>query len=257
MDSREQLIALAIKHEGNWHQILRALQNNEFVEEEEVDVKTYLNRYKCKVITILDKEYPNYLRNRYQPPFVLFYYGDISLISDMRKNIAIVGSRVPSSTGSENTRMIAEGVAKKYNIVSGLAAGLDKIAHLAAINMGGKTIGVLGNGIEYCYPSENSELYEELKKNHLVISEYFGYISPNHYNFPQRNRLIVMFSCATIVGEANHRSGSLMTANYTISYNNTLMCIPSSDIVNSACDALIKDGCDMVLSAEDVFDILE
>lgn len=257
MDSREQLIALAIKHEGNWHNILRALQLREYVEDDEIDVNAYLRRYKCKVLTILDKEYPRYLRCRFQPPFVLFYYGDISLINDMYKNVAIVGSREPSVSGIENTRMIAEGVAKKYNIVSGLAAGLDAIAHIAAINMGGKTIAVLGNGIEYCYPSENAELYEELKKNHLVISEYFGYISPNTYNFPQRNRLIVMFSCATIVGEANHRSGSLMTANYTVSYHNTLMCIPSSDIVNSACDSFIKDGCDMVLSAQDVFDILE
>ena len=254
MDSRENLIALAIKYQGNWRQILRALENDEEVED--IDVQQYLSRSKCKVLTIIDKDYPDYLRQRFQPPFVLFYYGDISLIYDYRKNVAIVGSRIPTSHGIENTRYIAEGICKQYNIVSGLANGLDRVAHLGAINMDGKTIGVLGNGIEYCYPDINTELYEEMKKNHLVISEYFGYIDPDASHFPQRNRLIVMLSCATIVGEANHKSGSLMTANLTLAYYNKLMCIPSSDIQNSACDLLIKEGCDVVLSPEDVLDLL-
>lgn len=255
MDSREHLIALAIKHQGNWYQILKAMQQHEWADE--IDIQSFLANAKYKVLTILDKEYPEYLKQRFQPPFVLFYYGDISLLSNCNKNIAIVGSRDATSHGIENTRYIAEGVAKKYNIVSGLAYGLDRVAHLAAINMDGKTIGVLGNGIDYCYPTSNSDIYEELKSNHLVISEYYGHIEPDASHFYQRNRLIVSLSCATIVGEASHRSGSLMTANLTLAYYNRLMCIPSSDIKNSACDLFIKEGCDMVLSPEDVFDLME
>ena len=255
MDSRDYLIALAIKYQGNWKQILKALENKEYPEG--IDVSKYLSQTKCKVITILDSEYPSYLRSLIHPPFVLFYYGDISLIQDRSKNIAIVGSRKPSELGAKNTRMIAEGVATKFNIVSGLAMGIDRIAHESAIAAKGKTIGILGNGIDFCYPSINTELYEELKKNHLVISEYFGHIPPDMGNFPQRNRLIVMLSSATIVGEAIHKSGSLMTANLTLSYNNPLMCLPSSDIENSACDLMIQEGCDMVLSAQDVFDLLK
>ena len=255
MDSREILIALAIKYQGNWRKMLKALQDKEYPND--VDVNNYLKQTKCKVITFVDPDYPEYLKELYQPPIVLFYFGDISLIKDRSKNIAVVGSREPTCSSVKNTRMVVQEVAKKYNIVSGLARGIDRVAHLSAIDAKGKTIGVLGNGIDFCYPSENEELYEELKKNHLVISEYFGYVPPETFNFPQRNRLIVMFSSATLVGEANHRSGSLMTANLTMSYNNPLMCLPSSDIENSACDSLIKDGCDIILSAQDVFDVLE
>ena len=211
---------------------------------------------KCKVLTFLDPNYPYYLKEQFQPPFVLFYYGDISLIADREKNVAVVGSRLPAEESVKNTETITKGVAKKFNIVSGLAMGLDRVAHESALSVGGRTIAVLGNGIEYCYPSANTDLYEELKKTNLVISEYFGHVPPDTSNFPQRNRLIVMFSRATIVGEANHRSGSVMTANLTESYYNPVLCVPSSDIENSACDLMIQQGCHMILSAEDVFDYL-
>ena len=255
MNSRKLLIALAIIHEGKWQEIFTALQNHEQVDEEVAD--GYIKHIKSGVLTIFDPQYPDYLKHSYKPPFVLFYYGDISLISNKDNNVAVVGSRSPSIQGKENIQYIVEGIAKRYNIVSGLARGIDAVAHRTAIESGGKTIAVLGNGIEYCYPSENGELYQIIRKNHLVISEYFNYVSPDSTNFPQRNRLIVAFSKGTIIGEARKRSGTLITANFTLQDNQNLMSLPSGDIHDSLNNLFVREGCPLVLSPEDVFEYLD
>ena len=250
MENRNYLIALAIHYQGNYESVMRALAQKEELPEELVE--SYLKKIKSKVLTILDPEYPEYLKNVYKPPFVLFYYGDISLINSYEKNLAVVGSREASQLALENTYDLACELAKKYTIVSGLARGIDAIAHRAAINSGGKTIAILGCGIEQCYPVSNQDLYDRIKANHLLISEYFGYIPPYQENFPQRNRLIVAFSKGTLIGEARYKSGSLITANITVQANKRLMCIPSSDIKNSLCDLFIKEGCPVVTEVEDV-----
>ena len=250
MDSREQLIAIAIKYEGDWYKIFDALIRKEYVDD--FDPAPLIAKSGCKVLTIIDADYPKYLKELFHPPFVLFYYGDISLINKRENNVAFVGSREPTELGRLNSEKIAEGLASKFTIVSGLALGIDTIAHRAAIKAKGKTIAVLGNGIDYCYPSENTDLYKIIKKHHLVISEYFGYISPDASHFCQRNRLIVCLSRATVVGEANLASGSMMTANLTLAYNNQLFCLPSSDIENSVCNKYIRDGCPIVTCVEDI-----
>ena len=254
MERRNYLIALAIIYEGNWRKIMQAINAHEEVSEETQN--SYLKHLKANVLTILDPEYPEYLKHSFCPPFVLFYYGDISLISDVSKNIAVVGGRKPSREGLNNIDFIVSGVAKRFNIVSGLAQGVDAAAHRAALYMGGKTIAVLGNGIEYCYPSINSELYETIKKDHLVISEYYNYLSPLPEHFHQRNRLIVAFSRAIILGEAHLKSGTSITANYALMQNKDLMTIPSSDIHDSLNNLFIRDGCPVVLDHQDVFDNL-
>ena len=255
MDSRNLIIAMAIHYAGNWKEMFNALTKKEYLSEE-VAIN-YLKQIKSKVVTILDADYPRYLKEGPYPPFVLFYYGDLSLISDMNNNVAVVGSRDASCDGIKNTSYIVSGIAKKYNIVSGLARGIDSVAHWSAIHSGGKTIAVLGSGIDYCYPASNDELYSIIKDKHLLISEYSGTINPLGENFYQRNRLIVLLSKGTILGEAKEHSGSLMTANLTMSYFKELMCIPSSDIYNSFCDVLIRDGCPVILSPEDVINVLE
>ena len=258
MDSRKILIALAIHYQGDYRKIYNAIVNKNFVEEEVAE--TYLQAIKCNVLTILDKEYPRYLLESYCPPIVLFYYGDISLISDMNKNIAVVGSRHASQLGKENINYIVSGIAKQFNIVSGLAIGIDSVAHRAALNSEGRTIAVLANGIEYCYPSINEELYKTIKNKDLVISEYYGYLPPESHNFHQRNRLIVALSKGVIIGESTRRSGSSLTANLAIQSNKELLTIPSADIYNSLCNDLIRDGCPAILSPKDViehFDFVE
>lgn len=255
MELRKLLIALAIHYQGDWEKMFAHLIKKEGLPEDTVE--GYLKYVKSGVLTIVDAEYPSYLRNMFHPPFVLFYYGDISLINKMEDNVAVVGGRYASQVGRENVNYIVSGIAKRFNVVSGLAIGIDSVAHRAAINAGGRTIGVLANGIEYCYPSINSELYETIKKHHLVISEYFGYISPEPNNFHQRNRLIAYLSRGTIIGESTLRSGTSITATLTQQMNRDLLAIPSSDIYNSLCNVLIKDGCAVALSPEEVIEYLE
>lgn len=255
MEIRKYLIALAIKYEGQWEQIYKAM----FLKEEisDLEIEMYLKYLKCNVLTILDESYPDYLKQIIRPPFVLFYYGDISLISNYENNVAIVGSRDASSKGLKNVYEISKTVSSKYNIVSGLARGIDAAAHLGAIDGGGKTIAVLGCGIEECYPTCNQDLYNEIKQNHLLISEYYNYIPPYSRNFPHRNRLIVGFSKGVLLGEAKPQSGSQITAHMALEMGRTLMSIPSNELNNSLCNLCIREGCPVVLEADDVYDYLE
>lgn len=251
MKDRNYLIALSIKYEGNWWRIYQALIAKEELSDEEI--ASYLARNKANVITMLDIEYPKYLKSLcFRPPFVLFYYGDISLINDPSKNISVVGTREASDRGKANTKKIVSDLAKDYNIVSGMALGIDSAAHNAAIEAKGKTIGVLGNGIEYIYLTDNVSLYNKIKKDHLIISEYPGHVYADKEHFPFRNRLIVAFSNAVFIPEGNIRSGTQVTANYASDLGRDLFVIPSDDIENSLTTLLAKEGAIIVLDASDI-----
>ena len=250
MKVRDHIIAISIKKRGRWDEIYQAIVNSEFLSKEEAE--SLISQINCKTLTILDADYPSYLREYYKPPFVLFYYGDISLIKEYKDNIAVVGSREPEANAIKNTDRIVSELAKKYTIVSGLARGIDRQAHESAIKSGGKTIAVLGSGIDLCYPSSNEELYEEIKRNHLLISEYFGNQVPNPENFPHRNRLIVMFSRSTFIPCAKRKSGTSISANYTQLFNHTIFCLPSANLDDSLCNDLIHDGAVLVRNSDDI-----
>ena len=147
MNSEEIIVALAIKYQGDWYAIEKALRDTT-----DRDLDEYLEiaiNSDYNFITILSPDYPAALRNEYMPPFVLFYHGDISLLKDTGKNIAVVGSRECTEYGAEMTRSIVKEICPSYNVVSGMARGIDAIAHETAIKNGGKTIAVLGGGIDY------------------------------------------------------------------------------------------------------------
>lgn len=251
MELRNLLIALAIFYQGDWKKINRAINTKECPPQDVLE--SHLKYVKSGVITIVDDNYPNYLKKSPQPPYVLFYYGDISLIYDGNKNVAVVGGRKASEKGKENVYYLVSGICKKYNIVSGLAIGIDSVAHKAALQNGGKTIAVLANGIEYCYPCESEALYQIIREKHLVISEYFGFLSPEREHFHQRNRLIVAFSKGVIVGEATRRSGTGITAQITIQSNKDLIAIPSDELIDSLNNMMIREGCPVALVPEDIF----
>ncbi|MBQ6921359.1 MAG: DNA-protecting protein DprA [Bacilli bacterium] len=250
MNSRDLLIAMAVHYQGDERAIINALLRKDIISDELAE--SHLKSVKSNVMTILDPDYPSYLKEVYFPPLVLFYYGDISLIYSLDDNVAVVGGRKPSPEGASNVYYIVQGICRHYNIVSGLARGIDSIAHRASLENGGKTIAVLANGIDFCYPTENSELYEIIKKNNLVISEYYGTVPPDKTNFHQRNRLITAFAKCTIIGEARKISGTLITANYTLNMNRTLMSIPSGNILDSLPNELIKEGCPILTEPNDV-----
>ena len=248
--SRDILIATALKHEGDWDKILSSMQNGEMPE------KTYFDKIehlKCKVVTMLDSEYPQQLKNVHKPPIVLFYYGDLSLISEYRKNISVVGSRNYSEYGFKMTTDIVSGlIPYGFTIISGMAVGIDSIAHQTAINAGGKTVAVLGSGIDYCYPTRNLGLYKKLKKDHLVISEYPFNKEPTPSSFPIRNRIIAGLSKTLLVTEAGQHSGSLVTALLALGTNTDVMCVPYQAGINSECNRLIMNGAMLIESADDV-----
>lgn len=250
MNSRDILVGLVIKYKAKWVDVMKAISQRERPDDEYI---LKAQQLQCKTVTLLDPEYPSTLRLVLKPPFVLFYYGDLSIISDYYKNISIVGSRDCSEYGERKTKEIAGDLAEKgYVIISGMARGIDSIAHKAAIDRGGKTVAILGCGIEYCYPKQNAKLYKEVKENHLLISEYPGNEPPAPENFPIRNRIIAGLSKTLVVTEAKYQSGSLTTALLALDGNADVMCLPYPADQKSECNRLIMNGALLAENAEDV-----
>lgn len=254
MNGRQILIALAIKYSGDWDQIYAAISSKE-AEELEKYYKEFENST-CKATTILDIDYPQILKHIYMPPFVLFYYGDISLTHNPSKCLSIIGSRNPTGYGSKMAETLSKELSNDFVIVSGMAKGIDGIAHRSAIEAGNKTIAIIGSGIDNCYPTINKDLYLELKAHQLILSEYFGQVSPDQKHFPLRNRLIAGLSKATLIVEAQRQSGTSITATYALSFSRTVLAVPNRADTNSACNRLIKEGAVLVKSAADVIDEL-
>lgn len=202
-----------------------------------------------------DEVYSNLLSKIKNPPKKLFAIGNVSLLN--KNSIAIVGSRNSSEYGRKITEKITKELVKNgIVIVSGMAKGIDKVAHETAIKYGGKTIAVLGSGFNYIYPKENEKLfYNIIENNGLIISEYNINEPIQLKNFPKRNRIISGLSLGTLVIEATYRSGTSITAKYAKLQSRKLFCIPncignknSRGIIN-----LLKTGGILVTSGEDIF----
>ncbi len=251
MESREILLYLALKHKGDWNPIYEDISKHVEINHEEAE--KLISTVKSSFITILDEEYPESLKNAYKPPFVLFYYGDISLISDKNNKIAVVGSRKATKYGKEMTETMVKGISKDFVIVSGMAIGIDAAAHRAAISSGGKTIGILGNGIDFHYLEENKDIYEECKKNHLVISEYPGDTPPSPACFPIRNRIIAGLCNNLLVTEGKVRSGTQITALLMTQKSGNVCCVPTRAGEDSICNHLIKEGAYLVETIDDIY----
>src|SRR5690606_30341646 len=185
----------------------------------EIEPNSILEKYSkqnIQVITILDNGYPELLKNIYQPPWVLYCKGDLSLLKENLK-IAVVGSREPTSYGVEVTKWLVKKLAEnKIIVVSGFAKGIDTKAHEGTIHAGGKTIGVLGGGFFHLYPKENEALARIMENEHLLLSEYPPKVPPKKYHFPERNRIISGLTVGTVVVEAKEKSGSLITSNFAL-----------------------------------------
>ena len=251
MNSREILLYFSIKYSGDWNQIYESVQSKEIFDANEAE--KIVSENKNKFITILDEEYPESLRRSYKPPFVLYYQGDISLLSDNKNKIAVVGSRKYSKYGKEMTEKLVKGISKDFVIVSGLALGIDAIAHRSCISSGGKTIAVLANGIDFHYLEENKDIFEECIKNHLVVSEYPNKVQPTKENFPIRNRIIAGLAESLLVTEGKIHSGTQITAFLMVQKNGEVCCVPARAGENSICNHLIKEGAFLVETPEDIY----
>lgn len=186
----------------------------------------YLAKHNIKLITINKKEYPEKLKQIENPPICLYVLGNEKILNE--KSIAIVGSRNYSDYGKTVALGFSYWLAKnKISIVSGLAKGIDSFAHFGTIQAKGKTIAVIGTGIDLIYPKENKELMEEIIKNGgTVISEYPLGTLPNKENFPRRNRIISGLSDGILVVEANKKSGALITVDYGLEQGKNIYAVP-------------------------------
>ena len=249
---RDALIGLAVKYRGDWNQIYAGMRLKEKIEPAEL--KALLSTVKCKTLTVLDAEYPDEFRKSCrQPPFVLFYYGDISLMWDYRKILTIVGSRSPSDYAAKKARELAGGIADHgYIVASGLARGIDTCVGEATAGMPGKSIAILGCGIEETYPPENLELRKRIAKTGLLLSEYPGTTPPSARNFPMRNRILAAISYGTFIAEAGEQSGTLITAAFATEYNRDLAALPFRCDEGLANNRLIKGGAALVESVNDL-----
>jgi len=256
LNARNILIYLSVKFEGDFFKIYDFISKKEKHPSEE-EIEEVLRSIKAHTVTILDADYPEYLKNVCRPPFVLFYYGDFSLAKNINNNIAIVGSRNCTSYGIKHTEEIVGKIADRYRIVSGMARGIDTCAHNACILNKGKTIAILGSGIDYCYPASNKDLYDELKRNHLVISEYPNKTKPKENNFPFRNRLIVAFSSCVVITQAELHSGTSITCSYALSAGKEVCCVPFYANKTSLCNQLIKDGARLIEDGDDLLSLLD
>lgn len=208
-------------------------------------------------LSFFSPKYPESLKNISNPPLAIFYEGNLDLLE--YPLIAMVGARLATPYASQVLgKMIPALVGENQVIVSGLAKGVDRFSHELAIYHRGKTIGVVGCGLDTCYPKEVFELFSEMKRNHLVLSEYPFGTPVRKYHFPMRNRIIAGLAQGTCVIEAKERSGSLITAQLALENGKEVFAIPGEIISgqSNGCHRLIQDGAKCVYQIEDILEEL-
>jgi len=211
----------------------------------------------AQVLTWESPGYPRLLREISDPPPVLYVKG--ALVEEDAWAIAIVGTRRASAYGREVTRQLSAALARSgITIVSGLARGIDAEAHWAALKAGGRTIAVLGCGIDQVYPPEHRQLAEEITAHGALVSDYPLGTQPEGVNFPPRNRIISGLSLGVLVAEAGVRSGALITADYAAEQGRDVFAVPGSILARSSAgtNALVRDGAKVVLGPEDILEEL-
>ena len=210
------------------------------------------------LITIFDDAYPERLKTIYQPPWVLFAKGDISLLK-YGLSLAVVGSRDATSYGLKTIEcLFPELVENQTLIVSGLAKGIDAQAHKTAIRLGGKTVGVIAGGFNHIYPKENINLAHFMMEHQLVISEYPPSAYPEKWQFPMRNRIISGVTKGTLVVEAKKKSGSLITAEFALNEGREVFAIPGSILTpdSDGVHELIQQGAKLIKNSQEILEEL-
>ncbi len=219
----------------------------------------YLKMVKKQKVDILlykDEKYPNLLKEIYDPPAILYSRGSMDI---EEVSISIVGSRKASYYGLKTAEKLAFQLASLgIIIVSGMAKGIDSYAHRGALQAKGKTIAVLGCGVDVIYPTENKELMGEIERKGLVVSEYPLKTLPKANNFPARNRIISGLSLGTIIIEAGEKSGSLITAEFALEQGRDVYAIPGNigTQYNKGSNNLLKEGAKLVTRVEDILEDL-
>lgn len=211
---------------------------------------------KYRIIPVTDADYPSLLKEIPDPPPFLYVHGTLP---DTRRGISVVGSRNATGYGIRTTRRLCRDLAGLgWTVISGMALGIDTAAHEGTLAGGGKTVAVLGSGLERVYPRENRALFNNIAENGAVISELPLQAEPDAHHFPARNRIISGMSLGTVVVEAAKRSGSLITARLAAEQNREVFAVPGSiqSFKSSGTHLLIKQGAKLVEQTRDIVEEL-
>ncbi|MGQ9856424.1 MAG: DNA-processing protein DprA [Fervidobacterium sp.] len=231
------------------------LENSEDYRIVRARVVEYLSKNRdTSLITYWDEQYPEDLKHITHPPVCLFVRGNPEFLAN--EMFAIVGTRKMTSYGKVVTEMFATELAKHFVIVSGMAYGVDTVAHYSALKVKRPTIAVLGSGIDYVYPKSNKSLYEEIIKNGCVVSEYLPWEEPKKYTFVERNRIVSGLSKGVLVTEASIDSGALITAKFGLEQGKDIFAVPGDILRQSSAgpNYLIKNGAFLVTEPQDILD---
>jgi len=255
----ERVLAAGVKElaqtEGITTRLATAIHQHRLPSKAEDDIDRVIQSG-FRVVTLTDAEYPSLLLQIPDPPPFLYVHG---LLRATPKNIAVVGSRNATGYGLSIARKLCADLSTLgLTIVSGMARGVDTAAHRGALSVNGKTVAVLGSGLEKIYPAENKELSDQIAANGAVISEFSLTAPPEGHNFPIRNRIISGMSLGTVVVEAGKKSGSLITARLAVEQNREVFAVPGSisSYKSTGTHNLIKQGAKLVEHAQDIIEEL-
>jgi len=237
--------------------VVRAVAKKEAFKRAEKELAGIRRIAGCRLINWTEPEYPQSLLQIYDPPVLLYLRGDPQILN--LPSLGIVGTRKPTLYGSQMAeRLGRELAARGVVIVSGMARGIDAIGHQGAMAVSGRAIGILGTGIDVCYPKENKKLYEKVLERGAILSEFPLGTYPAPENFPMRNRIVAGMPLGIVVVEGAQYSGSLITARLAMEYGREVFGVPGNvtQPVSFAPNQLIKQGAKLVTNAEDVIEEL-
>ncbi len=252
MVQRDGFQAVAAGIAGMTDKVAVVQQSRDFRDELE-GIRTH----RVTLLTLADADYPQALRWIADPPALLYVRGRFA--SSHQLAVAVIGSRKPSPYGKMSAQRFSQTLAEHgYTVVSGLARGIDSLAHHGALQAGGQTLAVLGSGINMIYPPENRHLYDQICSQGAVLSEFPLNTKPDRWNFPRRNRIISGLSLGTLVIEAAASSGSLHTARHALDQGREVFAVPGRihDPNSRGTNGLIKKGAKLVETIEDILDEL-
>ena len=212
-----------------------------------------IDEYGCQVLTLYDAAYPSRLKEIDTPPLVLYIRGE--LIPDDSLSISLVGSRDAKDYGRKVSYQLSYQLAQRgLTVVSGFAKGIDTAAHRGALEAGGRTIAVMGNGLSVIYPAANRNLIEKIEASGALISEFPIAVTPKPRNFPRRNRIISGLTLGTVVVEASNRSGALITARLATEQGREVFAVPGEIFseLSTGTHKLINDGAKLVSTVDDL-----
>ncbi|MGL5541192.1 MAG: DNA-processing protein DprA [Erysipelotrichaceae bacterium] len=243
---RNKLIAYAYKYHGEWDRIAQALANNEVVA---------LPTEVADCLVLGDPHYPPAFLSLQKPPFVIFYKGNVHLLAQV--GLCVIGTRTPSAQGVALCEVLFAHLPQNLVIVSGLAKGIDALAHQHALRRHQRCIGVVGSGLEVVYPKENAGLWQQMQ-HQLLLSEYPPHSAPLRHHFIMRNRLLAALGQALVVVEAKAKSGTMHTVSQALALGKEIYVFPHSwfNEQGMGCNILIEEGANVLKEPDDIRQII-